>query len=615
MKSVYPFFGAELKNTKTDFFKALAGKSVDIIAMDSLAIGISHELGLKYSTIDDWITTSQRIEAIHLASAHEKTWFEQKRDLFTVENTCWPEIDRFALHSFWLNCFYLLTLSNNFKNTGIQAITLVDSFRNSPHFTASSSSILQTYFRQNFRVNWKYFPRTRMIELISKSHQIFFGRADRSVNLESDVDQQGEGLIEDLSGIETVGNILIALNFGELFRFQPLISQLKNSYGNKLIIVVRKGDIDEIRNISFELKVPIIKFQAKTITNRDKHVGKFNYAFTETIKSSDGVQNEVFHAFNFYFDYLSKVRWPGLVNDLASWSTLIEKYSPDLVFISSLDEAESQLSGLAAKQQGIPTVALPHGGLQIRGGAIYSDYSLCEHGVQERIWIRSGIAGGSIIKCDGLIPEDEYPTEDNRPYWEYGVLRVLVLTNPIGFDNCVAPLIDPRKQLTAIKIVGSIPPDLIHQVNLRIKLHPKFQNRELYKVIDERLLDSIVPSESQLSSLLAESDVIVSLNYFGTALIHSIFIGKPVVYLWTDQCLGKTGDLENADLLLGAGELARNESEFWDVIRKVKTKSTYADQLKSKSSAFAEKNLMNFRYKDVVEFVDSLELRTLTSGD
>ena len=113
-----------------------------------------------------------------------------------------------------------------------------------------------------------------------------------------------------------------------------------------------------------------------------------------------------------------------------------------------------------------------------------------------------------------------------------GTWRVLALTNPISLGGL--SLSSPASQLTALKALDSIPPDISEKVTLSVKVNPnpRYAESELFSLATKSLGEKVLPLTTGLESVLEQVDLVVAVNYCGSALIHVLRYHKPAIFLF-----------------------------------------------------------------------------------
>ena len=181
---------------------------------------------------------------------------------------------------------------------------------------------------------------------------------------------------------------------------------------------------------------------------------------------------------------------------------------------------------------------------------------------------------------------------------------LLALTDAVNYaHHRLIPGYSLRAQIEALDIIGDIPTDLAALIELKIKTHPGFPDLEIFSLANDKLKQYVLPAETELSLVLDTTNLIIAVNYFGSALINSFRKGIPVVFLWVDQLVGKTAFFDQANIYTQAGELVRSKEDLWASIRRFISDLKYAEDMKQKAISFREEYLNDGDYPEIYEII------------
>jgi hypothetical protein len=158
----------------------------------------------------------------------------------------------------------------------------------------------------------------------------------------------------------------------------------------------------------------------------------------------------------------------------------------------------------------------------------------------------------------------------------------------------------------ALRALASPPSDITQRLFLRIKVHPKRPELELFAAVGGQLSQKVLPINCELRSALHETDLVVAVNYYGSALVHALRSGKPVILFYTDSLIGETGRTESAKLFFPAGTLVKNATDFWSLVREFFTHPDLAERMRLKTQDFCRENLDDSNYPSIGEVLDSI---------
>lgn len=168
---------------------------------------------------------------------------------------------------------------------------------------------------------------------------------------------------------------------------------------------------------------------------------------------------------------------------------------------------------------------------------------------------------------------------------------MLALTDTTDEGTNLVKLVGLRAQFTALNALVAPPDDLGNRVELRVKTHPKFRDMGMIRAVGPALLDKLMPAESDLHTALEESDVVVAINYYGSALIHAFRAGLPVIHFLTVHESLANSSLNLFNLYSQGGAIARSETEFWGIVRSLLADTGAVRKLRQQALEFAREHL------------------------
>jgi hypothetical protein len=593
-EKLFAFFGSDLGAKPAHFLRRLYGEGYSFLPMDTTAIGMAASSEVPYTLLDEWLGPDAIVKSREIAAECETRWFEAARDAFISEDLCWPEFDREAMYWFWHDISTANALADSFITAGVQTINCHQETRLRPALYYYPSDVMSAFWKG------KLGDRIEVIQNKEKGfwsypllHRIFrcYGQMRAHKELVDDTAPVKNSFLSE--------KLVVALNHGELDRFTPLVHRLTERFPGRVAGVILTSDHQKADAISGAWSLPVAPGPHVTRGDpalREKFIGGYKRAL-------NGAQDKPWQPFlalsPFHFRFYCEERWPLLVAKLRRWMEFWRLNRPKAVLVSALEDSESQLPTVAAKRLGIPTFSIPHGGFSPRAAVVLvADYLLYSTSIQKAIYERSGADSGRLIACRDLIAENEYPVVPRKPVSVKDGWRVLVLTNPIG-TGCLAQRIFPGAQLKALRALENPPSSVAEKLSLRVKVHPGFPDLELFNVVDGRLKEQVLPLESELSVALNGSDLVVALNYCGSALLHALRAGKAVIFFWTDVSIGKVEPYTHADLLTSAGPVVRSAKEFWDCVFAFFTDKQYGGWLRREAYEYWRNHLDESLYPDI----------------
>lgn len=606
------FFGSDVEDRSPELLREAFSKGYTVLALDASAIGIATKAKVPYTLIDDWIDSTAMLQAREKAAACEQRWFQAARDKFTLDRVCWPEFDHHAMNWFWADIMLAMALVETFRACDVQEVTFFQSHSRRPAVYYSPSDVSGSLWEAELPgVAKPYKLQQATSTILQKLFSYRLLRYTRS-RVGKVVRQ-----IRRRSTTVTVPSairgkvVVLAFNPGEFHRFTPVIRQLYKSLPGKIAAAILSPDQATADRIAAEWSIPVA-LGPSSIAADPAPGQQFLRGYAQALDAAGGQpwQKPLKHL-QFHFEYYCKQRWPMLADRLRFWSELWRVACPKAVLVSQLQDSESQLPAEAAKHLGIPALSISHGAGPGRPRYVVpSTCILYSLSTQRSVFERSGVPAHRLIACRDVVVENEYPVIPIRMGTARHAWRLLALTDPIGSSGCLSPTTSPIAQLEALRTLDSPPTDIAKKLSLKIKVHPKYTDVELFGTVSNRLSDNVLPPDSELKSVLKDTDLVVAVNYCGSALVHVLRAGKPLVLFWTDFLIGKVEPHAHADLFLPAGTLVRNLGEFWDLVRRFFTDSEVGRRMRLKAQEFCRNNLDDSNYPGIDEVVDGI----LSSG-
>jgi len=602
------FFGSDVKERNVELLQEAFCKGYALLALDASAIGIAAEAKVSYTLIDDWIDSVAMLQAREKAAECEQRWFEAARDKFTLDGICWPEFDHHATHWFWLDVMLAMAFVEAFRARGVQEVRFFRDHSRRPAVYYYPSDVCSSLWEAELPGVAKPYEFPRIISTTSPKPLWFrvFRYTRRGVGKVVRVLRRWSTTEIPTVASALKGKVVLAFNPGEFHRFTPIIQQLRESLAGEIAAAILSPDQTTVDRIAAEWSIPVVGGPPSVPVDTGL-AQQFLHGYVQALNAASGEPwQEPLKHLKLHFEYYCKQRWPTLVAGLRSWYELWSQARPKAVLVSSLQDSESQLPAEAAKGLGIPTLSIPHGaGIGRTYYVVSSDYVLYSLSTQRSLYERAGVPAHRLMACRDVVVENEYPVIPAPMDTALGVWRLLALTDPIGFAGCLSPTTSPVAQIEALRTLDNPPADIAEQLSLSIKVHPnpRYSDLELFGATSGKLREKVLPVDTELKSVLREADLVVAINYCGSALVHALRAGKAVIFFWTDPLIGRAEPVVHADLFLPAGILVRNPGEFWDLARRFFTDPELAEQMRLKAQEFCRNNLDDSNYPNIGEVV------------
>ena len=573
-KRVFAFFGADLGDASRKLLDDATNDGFALLPLDAAAIGQTYRAGVRFTLLDDWLDDDAFKRAHDTALESNRCWHRPGRHEFTWDGICWPDLDRDAMRLFWHEVQIVLELDQAFHQKGITKLVTVRTCPGQPKLAYQPADTLGPLLQS---VAFGY-PRARSGSIGRGTiHRLLpsFGHKLAPVlrRLRGHIPfyKPGKSLSE---------KIVLAFNPGEFHRLSPQLHQLELGFARRLSGVLTSPSLRRARSIGRAWKLPIFKeppIGRSSIALSNRFLSGYHKAQAGAVGKP---WEKVLHRLSFHFEYYCRKRWPLLAAQYRAWCALWRKSRPSAVLISGLSDAESQIPGAAARRFGIPTFSIPHGAVA-EVSVWATDYMLYGTPIQRRCFEQSGVPAALLRACGGLVV-DEYPTVDSAPLEGNGPWRVLVLVNPVGSpQGTLLPLAKPTCQMRALRALVNPPEPIRRRLTLHIKAHPHWPDLEILSAADERIGHYLLPPDSKLKVALDNADLVVALNYVGSALIHACHCKKPILLFWPNELMRTTWDVSKP--FLDSGMLVRTPDELWAAVENFFTDSSFAGQLRTRA--------------------------------
>jgi len=596
------FFGSDLEPaTGSEFLLKSNREGYALLALDSGAMATAAAVGMDYTLMEDWLSPQTILRAIEDAALCETGWYEPARDEFTVDGICWPEVDHVAMMWFWQNVTLAEAFAKAFvDNEGSELKIFGNRFRRPAVFTDPSDA---------GNAIWKHELDMKVVELkrgallpenlLSQIRNNLFRRIRGLLG-------RSTGSAQDAVSASLEGSIVLVLGQLEARRFTHVAQNLLERFPGRVAAALGGPYQEAADEMASVLGVPVAIGAPWPLSTRWLlFPNSLLSAYGSTLKkrfqrgyqlalaaSRDKPWEKALRYLRFHFKYFVGHRWPVLHSKtFAFWSNLWSRHRPRTVVVTNVWSSYYLSACLAAKRLGIPTVLAAHGGVQLLPPGIENlfqmDHVLYESGLQRSIYEGAGVSDRKLISCRGLIAENEYATDKLRPFSRNNKWRVLALLETTGVGPNLIPLISLRAQLNALKALAAPPADLTERLDLYIKVHPFYQDLEIIVAAGGDLLDRVLPPKADLHELISETSLVVAVNYVGSALLHVLRAGRPVLYLLTEhEPLLRRPD-RRFDIFMEAATVVRTADQFWAAVRDFFSDSAAAERMRLKSQLFA----------------------------
>jgi hypothetical protein len=615
---IVAFFGSDLARAKAGRFLSRAHKKgYRLLALDSSGMAAAARAEVPYVVLDDVVPTEDVYEAHVQADYCQSSWYEAARDDFTVDGCCWPNLEA-GMRYFWSNTTLALKLAQTLTKTGVKEFRFFQHWRPRPQVTHGKSDACAVLWEaelpgiarpiitlEEFRLPRVYALARRVLRRLNGVRR-----------------QQARGVSQD--DVPASGGIFIVMGDLEALRFSDSIEQLSRSFPGQIFVAAAGPCPPDCEPLPWKKSVPIRHGPSyaveswipgtivRVLSRRTPELAqRFLRGYEKARDCAAGKPwQRALETLRFHFEYYCLYRWPKLHSEnMRFWAELWAKHRPQVVLASSVEDCRFRLMVAAAKSLGIPTLGIPHGGMVGCPGHLISpvvDDILYSTGLQKASFERRDVPGFRMHACRDLVATNEYRVIRSKAFASRRRLHMLALTDTTDEGTNLGKLVGLRAQYTALKALLEAPSDLAHDVEVRVKVHPQYHDLPMIEAVGPELMAKVLPRNSDLHEVLESTDVVVAVNYYGSALIHAFREGKPVVQFLTVHDSMVMSKLNLFSLFLPGSAIARTKEEFWAVVRSVLTDTAFMRDLQLRAQQFARNYLDDTRYPAIDEVVTAL---------
>lgn len=622
-QTVFAFLGSDLGKNADHLFRYVTGQKWTILALDSEGIAAASAAGVEYTLLDDWVKTNAFIRAKNDARAWESAWYDQEVD-FEIDEINWATFDREAMYNFWLSHAVSYEMHAILRLSGVEKLACAISGAINPSLYYYPTNTHIAFWNELWRDNlikldasqlgqpklpiikrnsgriissiWR-----RIRNVVSKKSFILDARLHAAF---IPVPKPSSNCLHFSNhAAQLCDAIVVSLNPGELHRMLPQIRALELGACGHIVVVIYGGTNEQAEELACEINLPV--FFTGTGEILPEVADQFSKSYHALLTNDNEPWLRVLSSQPIHFEYYCRQRWPRLHDLFCKWSAVLKVGRPKALFVSTLEDAESQLPAEAANRLGIPTLTLSHGAGLTR---ITQERAMTVlHGLEidREVYVRSGIPTERLVGCVDCFPADEYLSVRVKPFTKTDARKILVLTASTSRPGIIYPAIAPRCQIQALRALAQNPSDLSFSIEILIKPHPALPDLEIIKAAGSAIESMQVSPNVSLTDLIKACDLVIALNYIGIATVHACLHEKPVIFFWTDGAIGCAEPYSFGDLFSEAGILVRTSDELWDSIRAYFTDPVFKEVLRQKRLEYSRKFLSQSGY---VRLFDPLSL-------
>jgi len=161
---------------------------------------------------------------------------------------------------------------------------------------------------------------------------------------------------------------------------------------------------------------------------------------------------------------------------------------------------------------------------------------------------------------------------------------------------------DIKTQMNTILNFSFPPEDLKEKISIKYKVHPNYSELELFNALGEDVLKDLLPTDAELQPVLDQADLVIGVNYIGSALVHALKCEKPYISFINDDFFKKHFGKEKTSILNKLSDsivTINTYHELWDIVRSFIADPALAEEMKRDVSVFAKEYLDNSSYPTI----------------
>jgi hypothetical protein len=511
--------------------EALLADGYELLALDRPAIAGLLERKVPFQTPEDWLAAAEG-ETVKIRSTAERAlvgWTAHAPRTLSSDGLCWPDHDHWSVPELWLEMTVALRLAVAFDRAGVARLRFSSEHRRVDFAVREEppGPIVDLWSRMLPSIvepiSMANFPESRNVEafrqMLSDSP---LGEPLRAARSAVNARRFFIAARELLAEVDRSRLVLLLLPARELDRSGPIVQRLHRHLGTSLVAVpwmdsheltVEAAGLNEIPWLPTPPleRGPLQEEQriaAGVMRNISEHdLGELAPAREELSAALQRLASG----------------WAAQARRLRWTVHMLRELRPRLV-ITARDALPYQVPTEAARIAGVPVITLPHG--------------VIEWSPPERLEPRLGVIHVAGIKnptapadalriCHDVLIQHEYPRRVREFLDEASgdTTRVLVLTEGFG-------ALEVRSHQRALKSILAAARILGPAARIALKPHPADPHDEAALMQQDEPPGPCVvslPRETDVIAAIGASDLVIGVNYVGSALFHAVSAGTPVV--------------------------------------------------------------------------------------
>jgi hypothetical protein len=586
-----PSFEVMVRNAISDGFQ--------ILALDIRTANRVRKLGHQVSFLEDWLSIEERVCVWRLGIELEKLWFDEIYSQDPILNGFDARRDHIAMAGFWYEVALQHFLAESFLRKQIGILRIIRFQGYGAAFTQSESDTFGSLWENN--IDKKICVQ---ILRVTKPYSL------KEILQKSPIRRLAKRIYAALSftnrntKIRAKTKFLFVLSKGELYYYEPIIRRILSLglESGDVVIVLTNVNQAEASKISRQTG---LRTMSGIAMNMLLKTAPPCFKRNEIFKIKNDLVRNAYFGNQSHFEYFETQRWPRLSETLEEYQFKILNMEVGVVIITNSEDQLSQLIGNAASVCKVPSVSLPHGILAFtQRGLSSTKYFAVGNELARMLAIESGVKAERVVKLQNLDPTHEYLMEHIvAPTTKF---RILVLLDPIQGSNSTRvyahPFIGYKEQIAALRAILPIVNN--ENCDVIIKTHPGWPELEVIEFADPHLVKYVCPSNTSLDHLVANVDLVISVNYAAAALVAVAKAALPTILFWKAPLLCEVPfGFANVHVFKEMGEFINCDEGLLRCVEAVRTSVPFRKHLEALSEGFRDKYLDTRSYETIEKFI------------
>jgi len=521
----------------------LIDEGYELLALDRPAAAHLLAAGHPFRTVEEWLHDHGHdlTHVLERSAVLLERWLAGRGDLLRLEDVDWPGVDHWQVPNLWLSVTTLVRFAEVMRSAGVGRLRIAaghpsDATAPGLHPDRAVAETLQLLLAdvvepvpvprgsawQRFRLLVSASPVGAALRAARRrQHSIRFRRAERELH----------------GRPKTLPLALLMLPKRELERSRPIIDALRGADVVAMTVVpwmasaALTADAAALNDLPWLPTPPLER-------GRLADERRFRAEIARSLRDVDLEElAPVRAALGAGLSRLAR-RWAAEARRLRWTRAMLERVRPALV-VAGRDDLSYQIPIEAAGRLGIPVMTLPHGVVEWWPPPRFAHP---QHAVHISGVRNPTAPDDTVTPCTDAFVPYEYPhrVERGRVLDDRDTaITIALITEGYGEISIVPEL---RVHRAALHAVVSAASSLDREVRLLLKTHPGDLEDEQFLLPPTAACEVMVlPRSADVIELIAASDLVIGVNNIGSALVHAVRAGTPVLRLTTRSLLGAQG--------------------------------------------------------------------------